>query len=79
VTSFERLFKRLKEVLEAPDLYEVWPDFKPEYDEEEFLQAEIGGFNVLLLHCASCEGPHSLKLGHSTRVMKFADGAFVLG
>ncbi len=57
MTSFECIFKKLKDVLNDPYLYDIWPDFSPEYDEEEFLQAKIGDLPVIMLHCASCEGP----------------------
>lgn len=57
MVSFERFFRRLKEVLGDPQMYDVWPEFSPECDEDEFLQAKIGEHNVLMLHCASCDGP----------------------
>jgi hypothetical protein len=60
MTSFEKIFVRLKEVLEAQDLYGIWPDFKDEFDGNEYFRIEIGeNLPVLMLHCASCEGPHS--------------------
>lgn len=60
MTSFEKIFVRLKEVLEAEDLYGIWPDFKNEFDGNEYFRIEIGeNLPVLMLHCASCEGPHS--------------------
>ncbi len=64
MTSFEYMFRKLKDVLGDPHLYEIWPDFSPEYDEEEFLQAKIGEHPVIMFHCASCEGP--LDPRHST-------------
>jgi len=63
MTSFEKIFVRLKEVLEERNLYDIWPDFESEFDENEYFRIEIGGLPVLMLHCASCEGPHSLELG----------------
>ncbi len=64
MTSFEKIFVRLKEVLESKDLYGIWPDFKDEFDSNEYFRIEISGdMPVLMLHCASCEGPHSRRLG----------------
>lgn len=57
MTSFENIFKKLKDVLGDSHLYDIWPDFSPEYDEEEFLQAKIGEHPIIMLHCASCDGP----------------------
>jgi hypothetical protein len=60
LTSFEKLFTRLKEVLEDQNLYEIWPDFESKFDENEYFRIEIGeNLPVLMIHCASCEGPHS--------------------
>ncbi|MEM2133384.1 MAG: hypothetical protein Q6366_016705 [Candidatus Freyarchaeota archaeon] len=59
MTSFEKLFTRLKEVLEDQDLYGIWPDFESKFDENEYFRIEIGeNLPVLMIHCASCEGPH---------------------
>ncbi len=63
MTSFEKIFVRLKEVLEDQSLYETWPDFEGKFDVNEYFRVEIGGLPVLMLHCASCEGPHSCMLG----------------
>ncbi len=63
MTSFEKIFVRLKEVLEDQGLYGTWPDFESEFDVNEYFRVEIGGLPVLMIHCASCEGPHSCMLG----------------
>ena len=36
MTSFENFFNALKTALMKPKLYDIWPDFEPVYDENEY-------------------------------------------
>jgi hypothetical protein len=33
MTAFDHYFYALKKILEQTDLYDIWPDFEPQYDE----------------------------------------------
>lgn len=58
LVSFEAFFKALKSVLHKPDLFEIWPDFEPVYDEEEYSWADLDGIGfALIFNCGSCDGP----------------------
>ena len=62
MTSFERYFEALKKTLGKNDLYEIWPDFDPQYDEHEYAWATIRGLgDALLLNCGQCDGPSDLR------------------
>ena len=62
MTSFEHYFSALKAALERDDLYEVWPDFEPHYDEREYAWTTLRALGeVLLLNCAKCDGPSDLR------------------
>jgi len=62
LTCFERFFEALKKALAREDLYEVWPDFTPEYDEKEFAWTTLRGLGeVLILNCGTCDGPSDLR------------------
>ena len=62
MTCFERFFEALKKALAREDLYEVWPDFTPEYDEKEFAWTTLRGLGeVLILNCGTCDGPSDLR------------------
>ena len=62
MTSFEYYFSALKAALEREDLYEVWPDFEPHYDEREYAWTTLRGLGeVLLLNCGKCDGPSDLR------------------
>jgi len=62
MTSFEHYFSSLKAALGRDDLYEVWPDFEPRYDEREYAWTTLRGLGeVLLLNCGSCDGPSDLR------------------
>jgi len=64
MTCFERFFNSLKKALAREDLYEIWPDFTPEYDEKEFAWATLRGLGeVLILNCGACDGPSDLRHG----------------
>ena len=62
MTCFERFFNSLKKALGKEDLFDVWPDFTPEYDEKEFAWTTLRGLGeVLLLNCGVCDGPSDLR------------------
>ena len=62
MTCFERFFDSLKKALGKDDLFDVWPDFTPEYDEKEFAWTTLRGLGeVLLLNCGVCDGPSDLR------------------
>lgn len=64
MTAFEHYFEALKRALGRADVYDVWPDFEPRFDEREYawitLQ-ELG--QALLLNCCQCDGPSDLRHG----------------
>ena len=62
LTSFERYFESLKKALGRDDLYGVWPDFEPEYDEREYAWTNLRGLGEsLLLNCGQCDGPSDMR------------------
>jgi hypothetical protein len=62
MTSFEHYFSAIKAVLGRDDLYEVWPDFEPQYDEREYAWTTLRALGeVLLLNCGKCDGPSDLR------------------
>jgi len=62
MTCFERFFGSLKKALDRADLFDIWPDFTPEYDEKEFAWTTLRGLGeVLLLNCGVCDGPSDLR------------------
>lgn len=62
MTSFEKFFDSLKKALGKENLYDIWPDFTPEYDEKEFAWTTLRGLGeVLLLNCGVCDGPSDLR------------------
>ena len=42
MTCFEKFFDSLKKALGKEDLFDVWPDFTPEYDEKNLLGQRCG-------------------------------------
>ena len=61
MTSYEKFFLKLKESLKD-DSFEIWPDFEPERDLEEFSIIKMKGLGkILMLNCASCDGPSDLR------------------
>ena len=61
MTAFEHYFKSLKKIL-GEDIYDIWPDFEPEYGEREFTWTTLKGLGeVLILNCGKCEGPSDLR------------------
>ncbi|HDN62765.1 hypothetical protein CW709_04260 [Candidatus Bathyarchaeota archaeon] len=62
MTAFENYFRSLKRVLGREDIYDIWPDFEPEYGEREFTWVTLRGLGeVLLLNCGRCEGPSDVR------------------
>lgn len=62
MTSFEHYFTALKKAIGKNDLYEIWPDFSPQYDEYEYAWTTIRGLGeALLLNCGQCDGPSDLR------------------
>lgn len=62
MTSFENYFIALKKALGRNNLYDVWPNFEPQYNAQEYLWTNLRGIGeVLLLNCGSCDGPSDLR------------------
>jgi len=62
MASFEHYFESLKKVLGCTDVYDVWPDFEPQYDEQEYAWTTLRGLGeVLILNCGVCDGPSNLR------------------
>jgi len=62
LTAFENYFNALKKILGNETIYDVWPDFEPQYDEHEYTWATLRGLGeVLILNCGTCEGPCDLR------------------
>jgi hypothetical protein len=62
MTCFEHYFAAIKKALDKNDLYEIWPDFSPQYDEYEYAWTSLRGLGeALLLNCGQCEGPSDLR------------------
>jgi hypothetical protein len=62
VTAFESYFKALKKALDKENIFDIWPDFEPEYDEREYAWTTLKGLGeALLLNCGQCEGPSALR------------------
>lgn len=62
LTAFENVFNALKKLLGNEDVYDVWPDFEPQYDEREYTWATLRGLGeVLVLNCGVCDGPCDLR------------------
>ena len=61
MTAFEGFFSDLKRTLKDQS-YEIWPEFKAERDLEEFSIIKMKSLgNVLILNCATCDGPSDLR------------------
>ena len=62
MTSFETFFTALKKAMMKPDLYNIWPDFEPVYDENEYSWTTLRGLGeTLLLNCGECDGPSDMR------------------
>jgi len=62
MTAFEDYFRALKTALDNKDIFDIWPDFEPEYDEREYAWTTLKGLGeALLLNCGQCEGPSDLR------------------
>ena len=65
MTSFEYYFSALKKALGQDDFFDVWPDFEPSYNEQEYIWTNLRGLGeVLLLNCGQCDGPSDLRHSH---------------
>jgi len=71
LTAFENYFNALKKILGDENIYEVWPDFEPQYDEQEYAWTSLRGLGeVLILNCGVCDGSSDLR---HTRCKKCVD------
>lgn len=62
MTAFKQYFESLKKILGRDDIYDIWPDFEPEYDEREYAWTTLRGLGEsLLLNCGQCEGPSDMR------------------
>jgi len=62
VTAFEHYFEAMKKALGRADIYDVWPDFELQYDEQEYAWTTLRGLGeVLLFNCGQCDGPSDLR------------------
>ena len=62
MTSFENFFNALKKALMKPDMYDIWPEFEPVYDENEYSWTTLRGLGeTLLLNCGECDGPSDMR------------------
>jgi hypothetical protein len=62
MTVFEHYFSSLKKILGKEDLYDIWPEFEPEYDEREYAWTNLKGLGeTLLLNCGQCDGPSDMR------------------
>ena len=62
MTVFENYFTSLKKAIGRDDLFRVWPDFEPQYDEREYAWTELKGLGeTLLLNCGQCDGPSDMR------------------
>lgn len=62
LTSFENLFCSLKKIFGDRNLYDIWPDFEPQYDIHEYAWTTLRGLGeVLILNCGVCDGPCDLR------------------
>lgn len=62
MTAFENYFNSLKKILENETIYDVWPDFEPQYDEHEYAWVTLRGLGeVLILNCGVCDGPSDVR------------------
>jgi len=62
MTSFEHHFSALRKILGENNLYDIWPNFDPQYDEYEYAWTTIRGLGeTLLLNCGECDGPSDMR------------------
>lgn len=62
MTSFEKYFNALKKALGTETTYDIWPDFEPQYDEQEYAWTTLRGLGeALILNCGVCDGPSDLR------------------
>ena len=62
MVAFEHFFSSLKKTLEKDGIYDIWPDFEPEYDDREHAWTNLRGLgDTLLLNCGQCDGPSDMR------------------
>jgi hypothetical protein len=62
LTAFENYFNALKKALGNDAVYDIWPDFEPQYDEHEYSWTTLRGLGeALILNCGICDGPSDLR------------------
>jgi len=62
MTAFEKYFASLKEAMGKSEIFDLWPDFEPEYDEREYAWTDLKGLGeTLLLNCGKCDGPSDMR------------------
>lgn len=62
MTAFEKYFLAIKKTLGKDDLYDIWPDFEPRFDEKEYAWTTLRSLGeILLLNCGSCDGPSDTR------------------
>ena len=48
----------MKDSLDKQEMFDKWPSFNPEYNDDEYFWSPIGNLGeVLILHCCNCDGP----------------------
>lgn len=62
MTAFENHFTAIKKALNQPDIYDIWPDFEPVFDSNEYAWTSLRGLGeTLLLNCGECDGPSDMR------------------
>lgn len=62
LTAFENYFNVLKKILGDERIYDIWPDFEPKYDAQEYAWTTLKNLGeVLILNCGVCDGPSDLR------------------
>lgn len=62
MTAFENYFNALKKILGDEKIYDIWPDFEPKYDAQEYTWTKLKNLGeVLILNCGVCDGPSDLR------------------
>lgn len=61
MTAFESYFDALKKLCDS-QVFDIWPDFEPQYDEREYTWTTLRGLGeVLMLNCGVCDGPSDTR------------------
>lgn len=52
----------MKKLLDDDNLYDIWPNFEPKYDEREYAWIDLKDLGkTLLLNCGFCDGPSDMR------------------